>query len=80
MHWNDKVLIFTKILKDIQLYLAEEAATDSFIDFFSPTAIKLQPFFSKPIIHYKRTVLQLIQFLGQGTGNTITWTGCGLVS
>lgn len=34
MHWNDKVLIFTKILKDIQLYLAEEAATDSFIDFF----------------------------------------------
>lgn len=72
MHLNDKVLIFTKILKDIQLYLAGEVATDSFIDFFfSPAAVNLQPFFPNPIIHYKRTVLQLIQFPVEGAGNKI---------
>lgn len=47
MHWNDKVLIFTKILKDIQLYLAEEAATDSFIDFFFPNCNKVAVIFFK---------------------------------
>lgn len=79
MHQNDKVLIITKILKDIQLYLAGKAAIGSLID-ISPTCSKTAAISFKPIKHYKRTVVQLIWFPVEGTGNKITWTGYGLVS
>lgn len=78
MNWNDEVLIFTKIFKDIKLYLAGDAATDIFIVFLS--CCKVAAVSSKPIVHYNRTVLQLIQFPVEGAGNEITWTECGLVS